>query len=64
MRELKGCQRIHLESGESRAISFELAAALALYDGSMRVTEPGVFHAWIGGSSMADPRVAFDLVAD
>jgi len=66
VRELKGFQRIHLEPGESRAISFELAAGdLAFYDGSMtRVTEPGAFHAWIGGSSTADLRVDFDLVAD
>jgi len=28
------------------------------------VTEPGDFHAWIGGSSDADLRVDFTIVAE
>ena len=29
-----------------------------------RVSEPGAFHAWIGGSSTAELRADFELTAD
>lgn len=66
VRELKGFQRIHLEPGESRVVSFQLTADdLAFYGRDMtRVTEPGAFHAWIGGSSTADLRADIELTAD
>jgi beta-glucosidase len=66
VRELKGFQRIHLEPGERREVAFKLEpGALAFHGGDMRlVTEPGDFHAWIGGSSEADLRADFTLIAD
>jgi beta-glucosidase len=66
VRELKGFQRIHLEPGESREISFQLSADdLAFYGRDLqRRTEPGSFQAWIGGSSSADMRVDFALTAE
>jgi beta-glucosidase len=66
VRELKGFQRIHLEPGESRAVSFQLSADdLAFYGRDMtRAVEPGAFHVWIGGSSTADLRADFELTAD
>ena len=66
VRELKGFQRIPLEPGESRAVSFQLSADdLAFYGRDMtRMAEPGAFHAWIGGSSTADLRADFELIAD
>jgi beta-glucosidase len=64
VRELKGFRRVRLAPGESRTVSFELNAKdLAFYGRDMRaVTEPGVFHAWIGGSSDADLQVEFSIV--
>jgi len=64
VRELKGFRRVRLAPGESRRVSFELSAQeLAFYGRDMRpVTEPGAFHAWIGGSSEADLRAEFSIV--
>jgi beta-glucosidase len=66
VRELKGFQRVHLEPGESREVSFHLSADdLAFYGRDMRrATEPGAFHAWIGGSSTADLRADFELTVN
>ena len=66
VRELKGFQRVHLKPGESREVSFQLSADdLAFYGRNMtRATEPGAFHAWIGGSSRTDLRADFELTAD
>jgi beta-glucosidase len=64
VRELKGFQRVRLAPGESRNVSFELSAQeLAFYGRDMRpITEPGAFHAWIGGSSDADLQAEFSIV--
>ena len=66
VRELKGFQRVRLKPGESREVSFQLTADdLAFYGREMRrATEPGTFHAWIGGSSKAELRADFELTAD
>jgi beta-glucosidase len=66
VRELKGFQRVHLKPGESREVSFHLSADdLAFYGRDMRrATEPGAFHAWIGGSSTADLRADFELTVN
>jgi beta-glucosidase len=64
VRELKGFRRIRLGPGETTTVSFELHTDdLSFYgrDGTSTV-EPGQFHAWIGGSSEADLRVAFRIV--
>ncbi|NIP18949.1 MAG: glycosyl hydrolase, partial [Xanthomonadales bacterium] len=52
VRELKGFERVRLAPGESRTVSFRLGADdLAFYGQDMKlITEPGEFHAWIGGS--------------
>jgi len=66
VRELKGFERVRLEPGENRRVTFELEpGSLAFFDASMnRVTEPGDFHAWIGGSSDASLRIAFRIIGD
>ena len=66
VRELKGFERIRLQPGESRVVSFELASAdLAFYGQDMELmTEPGDFHVWIGGSSDAALQASFTLVDD
>jgi beta-glucosidase len=63
VRELKGFERIRLRPGERREVSFELTAAdLAFYGRDMRLTtEPGQFHAWIGGDSTTDLQATFTL---
>jgi beta-glucosidase len=63
VRELKGFEKLRLQPGERRTVSFTLGAAdLAFHGRAMRpVTEPGRFHAWIGGSSAAELRTEFVL---
>ena len=54
---------MRLAPGESRSVSFELSARdLAFYGRDMHpITEPGAFHAWIGGSSAADLQAEFSI---
>jgi len=53
VKELKGFQRITIESGETRMIKFELKIAdLGFYDRNMRfVVEPGLADIMVGSSS-------------
>ncbi len=64
VKELKGFQKVRLKPGESTTVTFHLHTDdLAFYNRSMqRVTEPGTFHVWIGGSSEADLRSEFRIV--
>jgi beta-glucosidase len=64
VRELKGFQRIRLKPGERREVAFTLLPDdLAFYGREMkRIIEAGEFHAWIGGSSAAELRTAFELM--
>ena len=64
VRELKGFRRVRLEPGESATVAFDLHTdELAFYGRRMQLeTEPGEFHAWIGGSSEARLRTAFHVV--
>ncbi|MEP5765179.1 MAG: glycoside hydrolase family 3 N-terminal domain-containing protein [Halieaceae bacterium] len=66
VRELKGFQRVRLEPGESQRVTFKLHTdELAFYNQKMSlVTEPGMFHAWIGGHSGAELWAEFELVAE
>ena len=53
MKELKGFERLSLEPGETRTVSFDIGpSALQLIDRAMRtVVEPGQFDVMVGGSS-------------
>ena len=64
VRELKGFQRVWLEPGQSRNISFTLYSDdLAFFNRKMqRVTEPGTFHVWIGGNSDAELWSEFEVI--
>jgi beta-glucosidase len=64
VKELKGFQRVHLEPGQSIVVEFTVHTDdLAFYGRDMRrVTEPGQFHVWIGGSSKASLRTEFRLI--
>ncbi|MDZ7743164.1 MAG: glycoside hydrolase family 3 N-terminal domain-containing protein [Bacteroidota bacterium] len=63
VRELKGFKRIRLKAGESRKITFQLSMRdLGFYNtDSEFTTEPGLFKAWIGGSSAANLETSFYL---
>ena len=64
VRELKGFRRIRLEPGQSTRVEFSVHTdELAFYGRDMKKrTEPGIFHAWIGGSSEASLGTEFRLV--
>jgi beta-glucosidase len=64
VRELKGFKRVHLDPGQSVTVDFRLHTDdLAFYGRNMQLmTEPGKFHAWIGGSSETDLRTEFRIV--
>jgi beta-glucosidase len=65
VRELKDFRRIRLAPGECQRICFTLHTdQLAFYDQRMSlVTEPGRFHAWIGGDSNANLQTEFEVLA-
>jgi beta-glucosidase len=64
VRELKGFKRVHLDPGQTVTVDFQLHTDdLAFYGRNMQLmTEPGEFHAWIGGSSETDLRTEFRIV--
>ncbi len=65
VRELKGFRRVHVEPGETVTVDFEISTDdLAFYGRNMQLmTEPGEFHAWIGGSSETQLRTGFRIIA-
>jgi beta-glucosidase len=63
LRELKAFEKIALQPGESRAVTFRVPVrdlGFHLDDGSY-VVEPGPFQAWIGGNSLADLEGGFEV---
>lgn len=64
VRQLRGFQRVSLQPGESKTVTFELGFEdLALLDAGMRkVVEPGTFRVFVGGSSTAALQAAFEVV--
>ncbi len=66
VKELKGFRRVHVEPGETTAVDFEVSTDdLAFYGRDMTLmTEPGEFHAWIGGSSETQLRTEFRIIAN
>lgn len=63
MRELKGLQKISLEAGEKRTVTFEITEdMLRFYDADMNyVSENGDFTLWIGHDSMTENGADFRL---
>jgi beta-glucosidase len=64
VRELKGFQKIRLQPGERRTVTFSVTADdLAFTGREMRRTiEAGQFHVWIGGNADASLHTEFTLV--
>ncbi len=65
VKELKGFQRIRLEPGQRTTVEFRLHTDEFAFHGRdmKRITEPGEFHAWIGGSSDTGLQTSFRIVA-
>jgi beta-glucosidase len=64
VKELRGFERIALEPGDTRTVTFSLGPAdLAFHDRAMQwVVEPGFFTVWVGTSSADDGRgVRFEV---
>lgn len=63
IRELKNFQRISLESGEERQVTFKLPIAdLAFYGFDMnKKVEAGQFDLWIGTNSISGEKVSFEV---
>lgn len=63
VKELKGFQKIMLQPGESKDVTFTLTQQdLSFYRRDMTFgTEPGKFNVFIGGSSKDGQRASFDL---
>jgi beta-glucosidase len=64
VRELKGFQRVRLFPGERRQVVFVMHTDDLAFHGRdmVRRTEPGEFHAWVGGSSLSELMTRFDVV--
>jgi beta-glucosidase len=64
VRELKGFQKILLQPGESRDVSFTLTAKqLGYYDANGDwLVEPGKYQLWIAPDSASGEPAAFQLV--
>ncbi len=62
--ELKGFQRLTLQPGERRTVTFEVGPDQLSYHGPdlKRVVEPGRFQLMVGGSSAAVQSVGLDVV--
>jgi beta-glucosidase len=63
VKELKGFQKISLQPGESKVVSFEITPELLkFYNADLKyVAEPGDFQLFIGGSSAIEENVKFTL---
>jgi beta-glucosidase len=63
VKELKGFKRMQLQPGQCAKVSFEIHTDdLAFHNRNMQFgTEPGHFHAWIGGDSNADLKTEFTI---
>ena len=63
LRELKGLQKVSLEAGEKRTVTFEITEyMLRFYDINMQfVSEAGDFTLWIGHDSLTENGADFSL---
>ena len=65
VKQLRGFQRVALQPGESKTVTFELGFEdLAMYDARMQqVVEPGTFTVFVGGSSDRTQQATFSVAA-
>jgi len=65
VKELKGFKKISLKSGEKKTVEFELPIKqLGFYNNKMKyLTEPGIFHVWIGWDSAQGLEGSFEVIS-
>ncbi|PTR30847.1 beta-glucosidase [Luteibacter sp. OK325] len=63
IRSLKGFQRVELQPGESRQVTFRLGfSELSFWNAkSVEVVEPTQYTVWVGGSSRASQQAVFTI---
>jgi beta-glucosidase len=63
VRSLQGFQRVALQPGESKRVTFQLGfPELSFWNAhSQQVVEPTQYTVWVGGSSTADPQASFTI---
>jgi beta-glucosidase len=63
VRELKGFQRITLQPGERRTVSFTLDETSVKYWNAAEKgwVDPGTFDVWVGNSSNATAHATFEV---
>ncbi|HRO61992.1 MAG TPA: glycoside hydrolase family 3 C-terminal domain-containing protein, partial [Burkholderiaceae bacterium] len=63
VRQLRGFERVTLQPGESKTVTFELGFDdLSMLDASLKpVIEPGTFTVFVGGSSSATAEAGFEV---
>jgi len=63
VKELKGFEKVTLNAGESRTVTFTLTASeLSFYDAEGRlILEPGKFSVFVGGNSRDTQQMDFEL---
>lgn len=66
VKQLGGFDKIYLEAGQTKRISFTVTSAdLAFYDSNMNyVVEPGEFKVWVGPNCREGLEGSFKVVAD
>jgi len=64
VKELKGFQKITLQPGEARRVTFDLASGDLAFTGAdeTSVIEPGEYHVWIGPNSQEGLQGGFTLL--
>ncbi|MDR3717822.1 MAG: glycoside hydrolase family 3 N-terminal domain-containing protein [Bryobacteraceae bacterium] len=64
VRELRGFERIHLNAGETRSVSFNLGTGdIAAYNAALQLTaEPGKYEVWVAPDSTRGVKGEFTVV--
>ena len=64
VRELRGFERVSLEPGQKRTVTFQLGPKeLGFYDRQLHwVVEPGEFELFVGNSSLAEKAASFSVL--
>jgi beta-glucosidase len=66
MRELKGFERITLQPGESKTVTFKLGADELTYwstNANAWIQDPASFDLWAGSDSLASLHAEFEVMA-
>jgi beta-glucosidase len=66
VRELKGFERVHLEAGETKTVTFRLGPGELAFldDKGKEVLEPGRFQIWVGADSNAELSTEFEITPE